>query len=272
MDYFQLTYNRNRILDLLTERKALIEQFIGEMKRKNRKKPEAELRSTNCRKYPQYYIRNASGARWQYLPKERWDEAAQIANYEFREDLLCRAYEDLSAVKTFLSKSGPTDYNEVYERLLPGRKRLVNRLYDTDEQYRQTFLSEDFDSYQSYIKDKKFETQQGDSVRSKSEWMIAETLARYNIPYQYEYPLYLEGLGIVHPDFRCLNMRTREVYYWEHRGKMDDPEYAARAAYKLQIYGANGFYIGENLIMTEETLDCPLRPEIIERMVKRKLM
>ena len=49
MDFFQLTYNRNRILDLLTERKALIEQFIGEIKRKNRKKPEAPPIAGNTR-------------------------------------------------------------------------------------------------------------------------------------------------------------------------------------------------------------------------------
>ena len=74
----------------------------------------------------------------------------------------------------------------------------------------------------------KFETPRGERVRSKSEWMIASMLDASGVPYRYEETVGLHELygGAFHPDFTVLNKRTRKEYYWEHFGRMDDPETA----------------------------------------------
>lgn len=43
-------------------------------------------------------------------------------------------------------------------------------------------------------------TEKGERVRSKSEKILADYFYRNGIPYKYEKPLYLKGLGIVHPE------------------------------------------------------------------------
>ena len=42
-----------------------------------------------------------------------------------------------------------------------------------------------------------YETDKGEIVRSKSELIIANTLAKLGIPYKYECPLFLRGFGIM---------------------------------------------------------------------------
>ena len=72
-------------------------------------------------------------------------------------------------------------------------------------------------------------TARNERVRSKSEIMIADALARNMIVFRYEYPIEIEGLGYVRPDFLCLHPVTRQVILWEHYGMMDDPSYADQA-------------------------------------------
>ena len=79
--------------------------------------------------------------------------------------------------------------------------------------------------------------------------------------YHYEKALYLEGWGTVYPDFTILNVRTGKVYFWEHLGKTDDPEYVQKNIRKIEAYAKNGFYPGEKLILSSETVD-PLTGEI----------
>ena len=101
--------------------------------------------------------------------------------------------------------------------------------------------------------------------------MIAETLTRHQIPYQYEYPLWLDAFGYVRPDFRCLNIRKRQIVFWEHQGRMDDPDYATHAIRKIRAYEESGIYVGQNLIITRESSDCPLNPDTVERWIERLL-
>lgn len=272
MNYYQLEHNRCLLFDLLTEQKTILEQLISDLKLKTRNRPHGQLRSSFCRKYPQYYIRLAHDKHWKYLPQSEQNRAVKIANYEYRKALLLRAERDLAAIEKLLNHNFAESFDSTYLNLPPGRQILIDKLYDSDKEVVDGFLAEDFDSYQSYAEYKQFDTTEGDSVRSKAEWIIAETLTRYGIPYQYEYPLYLEGLGIVHPDFRCLNVRTRQVIFWEHQGRMGDIEYASLAVHKLQIYESNGFHVGKNLIVTEETLNCPIRTETINHWIERLLL
>lgn len=70
-----------------------------------------------------------------------------------------------------------------------------------------------------------------------------------------------------HPDFLCLNLRTRKEIIWEHFGMMDNSEYLENAIQKIQIYESNGYLSGENFIATFETSQQPLRLEVIERKI-----
>lgn len=80
---------------------------------------------------------------------------------------------------------------------------------------------------------------------------------------------HLTGLPrTVYPDFFVLNTRTRKAYLWEHFGKMGDPEYVCDNLNKLIDYSNAGYIVGKNLILTMESLECPLTPEIIETVIR----
>ena len=108
--------------------------------------------------------------------------------------------------------------------------------------------------------------------KAKSENIIADTLARMHVPYRYEYPLEMtaeRGQKItINPDFMCLNLKTREEFFWEHFGMMDNPECSERTVQKLSLYAKNGFFPGKNLIITTETVACPINTKLIEKIVE----
>ncbi len=93
-------------------------------------------------------------------------------------------------------------------------------------------------------------TDKGDYVASKSEMMIANKLYSLGIHYEYEQEVVI---GNVHfrPDFTIYTKDGR-VFYWEHAGMMDDPEYRRRHDDKMDFYERNGIRLQENLIVTKD--------------------
>lgn len=75
-----------------------------------------------------------------------------------------------------------------------------------------------------------------------------------------------------HPDFTCLNLRTRREFIWEHFGRMDDSEYIAETLGKFETYIANGIFPGETLIFTMENQERPLNPATVEALARKYLL
>lgn len=78
-------------------------------------------------------------------------------------------------------------------------------------------------------------TENGDLVRSKSEWIIADKLKAAGIKYQYEQPLVLDGVERF-PDFTIRDEDSGTVWYWEHNGMLADDEYRERWERKKAAY------------------------------------
>ena len=144
----------------------------------------------------------------------------------------------------------------------------------------------------------KFKTLRGDYVGSKSEVIIADRLFVNDIPYHYEVAITPEAVADVgrpvfdefgrilgyeatafspessdtlHPDFYVLNKRTRKAYFWEHLGKMDDPEYCKRNLNRFMRILDAGYKIGEDLLITHEDSRNPLRTESIDLIIEKYL-
>ena len=97
-------------------------------------------------------------------------------------------------------------------------------------------------------------------------------LEQNGVPYRYEYPLNLKGLGLVRPDFWCLNVRERKEYGWEHLGMMDNIAYATKNVTKINHYEQNGYFPGKNMIFTFETSQQALSSYIIKSMIEQYLI
>ena len=144
----------------------------------------------------------------------------------------------------------------------------------------------------------KYKTMRGDYVGSKSEVIIADRLFAKGVPYHYEVaitpeaesdksrPVYdefgrvlgYEAIGFspeasdtLHPDFYVMNKRTRKAYFWEHLGKMDDPEYCRKNFNRFMRILDAGYVIGEDLLVTHEDSRNPLMTESIDGIIDKYL-
>ena len=72
---------------------------------------------------------------------------------------------------------------------------------------------------------------------------------------------------IFYPDFTILHPKTYEIYYWEHFGMVDIPNYSRNAFNKLNIYTSNGIIPTINLITTFETTKKHLTGDVIEQII-----
>lgn len=79
-------------------------------------------------------------------------------------------------------------------------------------------------------------TRRGESVRSKSEVIIADLLYSKKIDYSYEGPLVGKDGKTRYPDFTFEEDETGLKVYWEHLGMMQVPEYRDRWKKKLEWY------------------------------------
>ena len=148
---------------------------------------------------------------------------------------------------------------------------LVKPLIIPDEEVIQTWYSSFETGRNGFQDERKYATENGDMVRSKSEKIIADILFKHNIPYVYEPALKLNG-HVWFPDFAVLNVRKRKTIYWEHFGLISDSEYAEKNMRKILEYEEQGLICGDNLIFTMESSASPLSIKMIEKKINLMLL
>lgn len=234
--------------------------------------PEGTLRINHSHRgqYVQYYHRlSASERRGKYLKKEQRDLINRLAQKDYETKLLNAALQEKAAIETYINLCPEIIPEEVYEQMNQDRQQLVIPEIETDDMFRRRWESIEYKGKEISDDCPEQLTDKGERVRSKSEVLIANQLAREDIPYRYEYPITLTGMGTVYPDFTILNIKSRKEIYWEHQGMMDDPEYAERAVRKEACYIRNGIIPGDNLILTSETRQNPINSKQIRAIITK---
>ncbi|MBO7392365.1 MAG: hypothetical protein J6U77_07685, partial [Verrucomicrobia bacterium] len=69
-------------------------------------------------------------------------------------------------------------------------------------------------------------------------------------------------------DFKCKNMRTGKVFWWEHQGKWDDPGYVSGLPAREELLYKAGLVPWKNLIITTETQDLPLDLQWVDEIIR----
>jgi len=88
-------------------------------------------------------------------------------------------------------------------------------------------------------------TRRGESVRSKSEVIIADLLYSKGLDYLYERPLQGKDGSVRFPDFIIEDVESGITVYWEHLGMMADPYYRHRWEQKQRWYRDQGIVVWE---------------------------
>ena len=100
------------------------------------------------------------------------------------------------------------------------------------------------------------ETDNGRIVRSKSEAIIGSVAEGAGLLHRYEQQIIIMG-EVFYPDFVFLLPLTRRLIYYEHFGKMDDPDYVKKVMHKLEMYPYYGLYLGYDFFVSFETRATP---------------
>ncbi len=257
-------------IDTLLEKR---EKYLVNLQKKAQKKllkvPEGALRVCKHGNRTQYYHRiGPKDKNGTYIPDKDIILAQKLAQKDYDNRVLESATRELEAIEKYKRKSPQRKVEDIYKTLHPARQSLIMPIKETDEEFIKNWESVQYQGKGFYEDIPEFYTSKGERVRSKSEVIIADTLAREGIPYRYEYPLYLDNYNCVYPHFLGLRIKDRKEILWEHLGMMDDSEYVEKAVRKINNYQMNGYYLGDNLVLTFETRKNPLNPKIIKEMIK----
>ena len=121
----------------------------------------------------------------------------------------------------------------------------------------------------------------GLQVRSKAEADIIGRFEHFGAAYHYEeyfdipehlLNLYRRNSFDIHPDFKCKNMRTGKVYWWEHQGQWDNPKYVADLPVREELLFKAGLVPWKNLIITTETQELPLDLQWVDEIIRFYLL
>ena len=239
------------------------------------KYPEGSIHVIRNRGYVQYYLRKQSGQSCgEYLSKRQTDTIQIYLQKKYMQEVLRLLRSEMDSIEKFLRNCKPSQdkirglFSEQPEEI---RKHL-NPVDTSDADYIKAWSETAYDKKLISGTIPVFITNKGEPVRSKSELIIANRLYDLQIPYKYECPVWLSGEKKIYPDFTVLNIRKRREIYWEHRGMMDGQEYANHSVQRMREYQQAGIYLGEGLIITEETSSVPLDTGEIDRVIQHYIL
>lgn len=262
----------------------VLEKKTGDLvEEKSGGQPPGRLKITHKHGRPEFYhITERGSSRGCYIPVAQREFAAQLAQRDYDLKVIKLIKREIDVLENYLQQTdGGRSVEALYEGLCKTRQVLIEPVTLSDEQYAERWKMKVLPSAgegMPFAEDsQKYYTANGERVRSKSEVIIADALLRNGVPYCYEVPLKLKRSGeagsvTFHPDFLCLNVRTRKEFYWEHFGKMGNEDYKENVVGKLNLYVENGFFPGRNLIFTMESGEESLDTRVVEKMIKEFLL
>ena len=256
------------IIKTMAARKQYLIGICEQKREALSKAPENRIRIDCSGKNTRYCEVDCHNHVLQYLTEEQVDLAKTLAQKSYDQKVLRSVRQELAAIERMMRGYPAVTAEEIYDQLRSERQALITPVIETKEEMIRRWRAQEFKTNPKPVGDTGLETDRGEIVRTRAEYIIANDVNQSGAEYHYEQALYLKGWGTVYPDFTILNVRTRKVYFWEHLGKTNDPAYVQKNIRKVEAYVKNGYYPGEKLILSSETVD----PETGEIRIDVKLI
>lgn len=252
----------------LLKEKDILEKMLLMVNIDLKKAPKGILRTSVSNNTTQYYLvkQGETSKRGKYLSKKKMDFIKSLAQRDYNQEIKGLIEERINLINQYLALGS---FKSVYDSMLEKKKLLVHPIELFDEEFLEEWECEEYYGLDFEEDAPEIYTQKGERVRSKSEKIIADFLYQCGIPYKYEHPLVLGGMT-VYPDFTLLDLKNRKEIYLEHLGMMDDLEYMEKALKKMNSYQREGYYLGEQLMITYETMRLPFDSRSFEGMIKAR--
>lgn len=236
------------------QRKRWLDQLISYKKKCLKKAPKGRLNIDASKKHPQYYQVDETGDA-HYISVKETELIRDLAQKDYDQRIIFLAEQERKVMEKVIAHRKDVKPEELFYLLRKERQALVTPVIPTKEEMIRAFRAQIFEPNPLPVGDTGLETDRGEIVRTRAEYIIANDINRTEAEYHYEKPLFLEGWGTVYPDFTILNVRTGRIYYWEHLGRTNDLKYIHKNIRKIEAYAKNGYYPGEKLILSSETVD-----------------
>lgn len=250
-------------LEYLYKQKTYIEKSMTDF-------PNGNLRIMKDKNNIKYFLITSKGdTHGKYIKKGEAETAHLIAKRDYYKKLHKEITHEIQAIERYLKSMNGSSAEDVYEKMNKYRQALVEPLMLSDQEYVKRWLEQEYLGNPYEVQDKRFETNRGDLVRTKSEAMIANVYYELGIPYRYEYPFRMHNGKIKYPDFTLLKMPERKMIYHEHMGLLEDKDYRQANLQKLYDYSKSGLLCTDNLILTFETDYIPLKISDIKKMISQ---
>ena len=262
----------------LSEQKQLIEKSIANAERSLQDKPPGTLNIQMKHKTMQFFHRLDSTQPRVYVPRKEEPLIKALAQKDYDQKFLKAAYKAEKQLDAISALHGARSASflfhplgEVYNGLSAVRKQLVTPYVLPDDLFIQQWLSVPYAGLGFMPQDPEIMTDRGERVRSKSEKIIADKLFSLGIPYRYEYPVTIKGLGIVYADFTILDIRERREIIIEHFGMMQAADYSSRAFSKIDHYQSSGFTLGDDLLVSFEGDRYVFQAKVFEARIRDRV-
>jgi hypothetical protein len=212
-----------------------------------------------------------AGYKLSYIKKDDMALAYRLAQKSYDQKVKKLVDRRLKQLDKLTEEYEDNEIEEIYNILHPVRKTLIKPVEMPWEQMLAEWKNTPYAGKEFSLGLPEIYTKKGERVRSKSEKILADTFYDMGIEYKYECPLQLKGFGVVYPDFTFLRKRDGREIYWEHDGRMDDPDYAEKAIRKINSYITNGIFPGDRLILSFESSGVVISDKIIKRIITKYL-
>ena len=222
-----------------------------------------------------YYLKenapNTSSKTSSYLSSKNTELIHNLAQKRYYQQLLPIMEKEEIMLNRLVEELKENKKEKCYSDAKDSRKCLINPEFRMPEDNVKDWLNIETNKKEMSPDVKTVTTRNGETVRSKSEKIIADELLFRDIPYRYEAELRLGGKTI-YPDFTVLNKRTGKEYYLEHLGMMDNTDYYNGVLRRLDLYSQNGIYIGDKLLLTYESSHYPVNSTQLNHLIEEYLI
>lgn len=259
-----------KYLDEIGERIKKLKLIISTLEKKALQRPEENIRVVKNHGCVQFFITQRGKTNGRYVLQKDAAKLKEKLQQAYDYKLLKTAKKELKLMERFYLQQKKINASTICKGYSKQRENLILPVTLSDENYALKWLKVNYAGKAFDEDSPSLFTSKGLRVRSKSEVIIAETLYKLNVPFKYEYPLKI-GRVTVYPDFLCLNIRTRKEFIWEHFGMMDNGDYVNSTLEKMNLYQKSGYFSGEKLITTWETVKMPLSSQVVVEIAKNYL-
>ncbi|MGN0240821.1 MAG: hypothetical protein ACI4CS_03960 [Candidatus Weimeria sp.] len=256
---------REETITSLISRKKYLESIISLCKKKLESAPEGRVATSRSNGVDQFYFYNNCSTKRKYLNDKSLIE--KLVSKDYHSKLLSCAESELHYISRFLEGISKTTVEEVFKLFPEAKSSFITPLCVDNETFAKQWAEADYDTLDLDTKEE-YISNDGKRYRSKSELLIANALNDAGVPFKYECRLYLKGYGPIYPDFTVLNRRNGQVFYHEHLGMLESPEYLIKNLQKINAYEKNGIMQGKQLIMTFESEHVHLDLNIMNKIIK----